>query len=283
MSVIRLECPPLPFYQNSGGDVYTVGRKHISRQSLGVFDLLVVTQGCLYMGEEERQWRVESGMFLLLRPDRYHYAWEGCDRETHFHWLHFRALGEWSEESQQTKPKPLTPFSEQTPLVVTIPRFGQLKDENEVVQRLETLRVMYNRTGVRLEHQIEFQHILLALGQDPSSGFSSSVRHLAGQAVVYLREHFREPFRNDALGTALNFHPMYITRCFRQVYGCTPLTYMTKFRIEQAKQLLTNSDLPIGRIAEQCGFETFSFFTRCFHKHCGVSPREYRNRTVPLG
>ncbi|WP_372814731.1 helix-turn-helix transcriptional regulator [Paenibacillus sp.] len=276
MNSFQLVCPPLPHFLICGEDVYERGQRHPSRHSIGVFDLLVVTRGCLYIGEEERQWRLEAGTFLLLRPDRYHYATQGCEEETHFHWLHFQPMGEWSEVPEGAAiPQP---FPEESQFVAFIPRFGRLSLDSSVYQQLESLLGMVRRSSVQWKHQIAFQQLLLALGQDKSDSHTSSVYRIAEQTVTYLRMHYREPFRNELLGTSLRFHPMYITRCMKMVYDCTPLEYITRYRIEQAKRMLMNTDLPIGRIAEESGFETFSFFNKCFRRTTGTSPRDYRKR-----
>ena len=54
--------------------------------------------------------------------------------------------------------------------------------------------------------------------------------------------------------------------------------YVAGLRVEQAKQLLRETNLKINQIASQCGFRSASYFIVVFRKQTGLSPSEYRNR-----
>ncbi|TFE26721.1 helix-turn-helix domain-containing protein [Cohnella luojiensis] len=64
----------------------------------------------------------------------------------------------------------------------------------------------------------------------------------------------------------------------KRSFGCTPLEYLTRHRVEQAKQLLVNTNEPIGTIAEETGFGSFPYFVRCFSRHTGFKPKAFRIR-----
>jgi len=83
----------------------------------------------------------------------------------------------------------------------------------------------------------------------------------------------------DIIGIAakINMHPNYINSVFRSVEGITINHYLRDKRIELAKTILVNSDRSIGEVADMCGFSQHSYFTRTFHKICGISPGEYRS------
>ncbi|MNR59015.1 Arabinose operon regulatory protein [compost metagenome] len=61
-------------------------------------------------------------------------------------------------------------------------------------------------------------------------------------------------------------------------FGCAPFDYLMRFRIEQAKLQLLQTDLPIARIAEEVGFNQAAYFASCFSRYEGLSPRRYRQR-----
>ena len=58
----------------------------------------------------------------------------------------------------------------------------------------------------------------------------------------------------------------------------TPMTYLTRCRLDHAKALLQTSDDSVTAIALAVGFGDVSPFTRAFHRQVGVSPRSYRHR-----
>ena len=63
---------------------------------------------------------------------------------------------------------------------------------------------------------------------------------------------------------------------FRKVTGTTPLRYIIRSRLEKARDLLAESDLPVSAIAEMCGFQDPLYFSRRFRQQFLVSPRRYR-------
>lgn len=65
---------------------------------------------------------------------------------------------------------------------------------------------------------------------------------------------------------------------FRSVTGTTPKQYLLTLRLEGARDLLLETDLPVAQIAERCGFDDAFYFSRCFRQRFAVSPRSYRKR-----
>jgi AraC-like DNA-binding protein len=70
----------------------------------------------------------------------------------------------------------------------------------------------------------------------------------------------------------------YLTFCFRQEVGTTPIKYLQRYRVNRARQLLAESDKSIAEIARIVGFSDSGYFSRIFHRETGVSPEEFRRR-----
>tara|TARA_R110000772_G_scaffold41808_1_gene97498 strand:+ start:78900 stop:79934 length:1035 start_codon:yes stop_codon:yes gene_type:complete len=71
-------------------------------------------------------------------------------------------------------------------------------------------------------------------------------------------------------------------RHFKKTTGRTPAGFVQEARIEAARNLLEDSDLPIKQIARQCGFGDEERMRRAFHRNLGVSPQDYRMRFASL-
>lgn len=279
--------PPLPHYIVSGVSDMSVDDRHPNRQNIGVFDLLVVSKGCLYIAEADQKYEVHAGHFLILRPDSHHYSYMGCQEETTHHWLHFQILGDWSINSEvRTEyehdgvPLTLSPFSTST-YKISLPQFAKLPQLPKVVQVINTLTQMNSHIhlpSVRLKQQALFQEVILLLSSSGSDDSPSPQAVCAERAASYLREHYREAFSARDLASSINFHPVYIARCMKKVFGFSPSVYLIQLRVEQAKLLLLQSNLTIERIAEEVGFNQAAYFTACFTKIEGLSPRKYRQR-----
>jgi AraC family transcriptional regulator len=68
----------------------------------------------------------------------------------------------------------------------------------------------------------------------------------------------------------------HFARMFRYTTGTPPHVYITLKRIERARLLLRDSDLPLVQVAASVGFQTQGHFTAVFHRHAGATPRVFR-------
>lgn len=69
--------------------------------------------------------------------------------------------------------------------------------------------------------------------------------------------------------------PKYFCKAFRDVIHRTPIDYLNAFRVEKACGLLTMGKVPITEVAFQCGFNDSCYFTRCFKKYKGTTPKQF--------
>jgi AraC-like DNA-binding protein len=288
LSILQFTAPPLPYYIESGFTVDSPGFKHRNRRNMQVFDLLVITEGCLYMGEEDRHFELSAGSMLILRPNCHHYPTAECRETTAHFWLHFLTAGKW--ELTEALPTLLnngadgnaasltSSFTLQT-FMLQLPQFAQLVKPAKIfdtLQQLTALGTESHQNRARWRQQLLFQGLLEQLHTSMISPEVTSTTKCADLTATFLRQHYQESLTAEALGEALNFHPVYIARCMQKEFGCSPFDYLLRYRLEQAKLLLLQTELPISRIAEEVGFNQAAYFTSCFVKYAGVTPRNYR-------
>lgn len=288
MAFIEMTVPPMPHYITSGFSTISKGSKHPSRRNIQVFDLLITTSGCLYIGEENCKFEVSAGQAVILRPDSYHFATQACTQLTGTYWMHFHAGGSWGIVDNTVRPVPLEdpqpaaiePFSVE-PFTMRIPQYTTLLQPEKTYELFEQLHQLQPRAHVntvRFAQQQLFHEILHQLSTSTSTDHLSPSTACAEKAASYLRQHYRGTISAKELGDHVNFHPVYIARCMQKEYGCSPTEYLLKLRIQQAKLLLLQTDFPIARIAEEVGFEQPAYFATSFTKLEGISPRKYRQR-----
>ncbi len=76
--------------------------------------------------------------------------------------------------------------------------------------------------------------------------------------------------------------PEHINRTFQQYFHTTPTEYITTLRLQQAAHQLQMTDNRVLDIAFNCGFNNISYFNRCFKKHYGTTPQQYRDSRKKL-
>jgi two-component system, response regulator YesN len=93
----------------------------------------------------------------------------------------------------------------------------------------------------------------------------------------YLRSHFQEDINLQDIADRFFLNRDYISRKFKQEFNETITDYLTKIRIEKAKELLGNPTKKIYEIAYQVGYQNEKYFSKVFKKQTRVTPNEYRN------
>jgi AraC family transcriptional regulator len=95
-------------------------------------------------------------------------------------------------------------------------------------------------------------------------------------AIAYINEHLGEEVSLAAIAAHLGMSQYYFCRLFKQSTGMTVHQYLTRQRVERAKQLLKQQKMTITAIALECGFANQSHFAKYFRQYTGVSPNQFR-------
>ncbi len=95
----------------------------------------------------------------------------------------------------------------------------------------------------------------------------------------YIDQHFKESLTLDQLSEAAHMNKYYLSHAFKREYGISPINYLISCRIEESKNLLTETDISISQIALILGFSSSSYFSQVFHKAQGISPMDYRQKS----
>lgn len=96
------------------------------------------------------------------------------------------------------------------------------------------------------------------------------------QMKEYIEKHYFENITAESLSTLFGISTRYMNDIFKRKYNDTPLQYLQKIRINQAKELLLKTDQDIVSICFEVGYETLSTFYRTFRNMVGISPNKFR-------
>ncbi|MBE6778857.1 MAG: helix-turn-helix domain-containing protein [Ruminococcaceae bacterium] len=99
----------------------------------------------------------------------------------------------------------------------------------------------------------------------------------ARQAREYINRHYAEDISVSRLAEHLSINQNYLIKLFKQDTATTPNQYLLNTRLFYAKLMLTQTNQSISAVAAECGFNTPSYFIKCFRRAYGVSPLTYRN------
>ncbi|MEK5180417.1 AraC family transcriptional regulator [Paenibacillus odorifer] len=108
--------------------------------------------------------------------------------------------------------------------------------------------------------------------------FGAGEPSLSEQVIRHLSRNYRQPISFEELARQLNYSQQYISRKFKEQTGLSPLDYVIRFRMEDAKALLAGTIATQQEIASHVGYPDLIYFSRMFKKYAGMTPGQYRKR-----
>lgn len=96
------------------------------------------------------------------------------------------------------------------------------------------------------------------------------------EMVSYIQQNFTGKISLREFGEQFHLSEKYISRYFKEHFHITLSQYVTYLRLEHAKQLLQDTDIPVTDVAMQSGYQNVSYFIKSFQKAYAVSPLKYR-------
>lgn len=99
--------------------------------------------------------------------------------------------------------------------------------------------------------------------------------------LSHIHAHYGNPLTIRGIAASASISESECLRCFHTAIGTSPIRYLKQYRIQQAARMLLQTNAKISEIAEQCGFQDMSYFTRAFREQTGTVPSEYRKTANP--
>ncbi len=100
-------------------------------------------------------------------------------------------------------------------------------------------------------------------------------------AIEYIEEHFTDTSLSlNEVSQAININASYLSHLFTSTVGQSFVYYVNSYRVNQARNLLSNSEVQIQDIGMIVGFNNMTTFYRVFKKYTGMTPKAYREKTV---
>ncbi|WP_138754556.1 ABC transporter substrate-binding protein [Paenibacillus sinopodophylli] len=99
---------------------------------------------------------------------------------------------------------------------------------------------------------------------------------LAMQIAQYLHEHYQQSIPMETMANVFHYSTHYLARVFKRKFGNSPMEYQVQLRMDKAKALMIETDIPIRTIAESVGYTDIYYFNRLFKKQTGATPAQFK-------
>lgn len=146
--------------------------------------------------------------------------------------------------------------------------------------------VSHNRELMRLLWRAESIEDICYFMQEAVERFSEIAfsRRRTGEqecvqrAIRYIHMHYAEPLSLSRMAQEAHLSESYFSTLFKKGCGYGFREYLSKVRVDRAKELLEKTNMGVTEIAQAAGFDSQSYFSKVFHQRTGLSPSEYRTK-----
>ena len=113
-------------------------------------------------------------------------------------------------------------------------------------------------------------------GESEEQGPSRDKYAAVSSVKAYIHENYSQDLSLDALGDAVNLHPVYLSRIFKEVTDVNLSAYIADVRMQKAAKLLDETDLKVHEVMDKLGYRKRQHFTKLFKEKYGMTPKDYR-------
>jgi len=237
--------------------------------------LIYVTEGVIYVTEEDTDYSVLAGEMLFLKRELHHWGKRLVPRGTKWCYVHFttdepRDIGEFSPDVG-----PLPPYlpSEYRSVISGYQKNMQgSKAERRLTEMIKYALSDDSMKKWRINGMFNDVLTEIVIGDKERNDSES----LSGRIRKNVASHYKEPFSSKVLENELFLNYRYMAYVFKRDMGITIQQYHISLKMNEAARLLRSTLSPVGEIADTVGYSDMLYFSRCFHNFFGVSPTQYR-------
>lgn len=263
----------MPFAFNYSGKFTAPNAEwmHQTRQ-LWDFELIVVTQGTLYIADQEQMFTVERGQYLLMPPTPKQHGFQASDCA--FYWLHFQPLTAYDVLDSDTQ------STEHDSVSFLVPQFGQLQSMERLMVLMKQLQDSDRRYGLRSLNNFHTSTILAELSAQShiyrKYSASEGGTQLYNDIVDYITLNICTNLKVSDVADYFGYNEKYLTTYFRK-WSKVPLKqFILQKKMERAKAELSETNHSVSQIGYNIGYSDPHNFTNAFKKVTGLTPSEYR-------
>ena len=253
----------LPFFCTEAGTFYARERFVTERSHKDAYLVFYTLGGAGIIEQEGQSVTLGQNQALLMdcrTPQRY--VTDPVRHHWYHLWAHVNGAGADAISQAMGLPKlqPVSlPLADVKPIFETI--FENMKKEGYIESLTTSLAV---------------DRLLTSIALAPDSRGSFVEFDAVSVARRYMEEHYAEDLNVDDVAREAAISTSQLIRLFKRQLGTTPHSYLLRYRITQAKELLAETTIPVATIARQVGFASESNFSYRFGEMCGQSPSAYR-------
>jgi AraC family transcriptional regulator, arabinose operon regulatory protein len=239
---------------------------HISRP-LYEYELMIVTDGVLYIADDKYQYKVSAGEYILMPPTKHQYGHHPsyCS----FYWLHFETPVNEINQTIQTE----------TDYLLTFPLHGVCKNKNRIKTIAEQIAETERTYHDKIQSSYTLMNLLYELHKQSTSSSLDKINsnsEMCNAIMEYVQCNIMSKITVHEIAEYFGYHEKYLSTLFRNETGIPLKPYILKSKMDFACDLLIKTNETITQIGYNLGYPDVHNFSTAFHKYMSQTPGDYR-------
>lgn len=243
-------------------------------------EIMYTRKGCCDVYAAEKHYRLEAGDLILINGEVPHKLLVDKHTPCRVLCLEFdfsedgEGMGSVLGEISQAVPE-VRRFLGSAPAIL------KLKDAMEIYSHLVDIfhELEHKESGRNFSIRYAFGQLVIKLARmhaENEAGGNGPAEMYVRDAITFINNNYAEEIGVEEMAAHTKLNVSYFHKIFKKAAGCTPMDYLNNVRIDKAKMLLENTDIPIIEICTFVGFNSRQYFTHAFKKRTGLTPRAFR-------
>lgn len=229
----------------------------ITKSRIQFYDLTIVLDGTLIYTLNGKKYEVSKNQVLFLPPNTIRYREKGTEASNYisFNFLFDEdiAFPQYMKNVVDKK------------IIALISAFDTIDGAFDIIQKNIIIGIL--------------QAIIFSLQKNTEiSKFSK----LTQDTLLYIKNNYKKKLTIQMICESAGYSAPHLSRTFKKETGQSIMDYLIMLKIEAAKSLILEKELPLSEIAAQVGYDDYNYFTHLFKKRVGCSPLNYTKSLIKM-
>ena len=244
------------------------------------YELIIMTEGCLYLSYSGKDYVVNEGEYLLLSPDspvsfRQGYKASYCS----FYWLHFTA----SQRVHTVDFLDFDPKMIENENTIMLRMSAKLSYPDKIIVLMKQLQDSIRSGYSNLSKNFMAATILCELYEQTFEDKIENIKceyskkQLYYDIVDYINENLYQELKVTDIAEHFGYNAKYLSHIFANLTGMSLKQFILKKKIAKANYMLIDTNKNIKELSICLGFIDYHHFLKTYKKMTGLTPTEYRN------
>lgn len=248
---------------------------------LSDYELIVMTEGELYLRYNGKNYTVKKGEYLLLPPSENGYREGFKEAYCSFYWMHFtmKRSENIPYEVSYSNAENNSTFTDNHFL---IPQSAAIPKAERLLVMMKQLQDMVKNKYPEISLNAAVTNIMTELYGELSIGAPiyndpASKKQIYLDIIDYIQTNISRNIKISEIADAFGYNPKYLSHLFVEIRNIPLKQFILSQKIDAANFMLADNDKSITQIANELGFSDVHNFARMYKKSTGLTPSEYRN------